>query len=411
MNESDAVVATALDYFEGWYDADLERVDRALHPELVKRSAAQAGDEDPSVTTKEAMLGFVRRGGGLKDRTEDRIEVEVMDIHHDIATAVVRSAQYREYIHLLRTPEGMADRQRVLAAHRSRGLAVRALGPDLKGYVESDGVRIHYEVTGDSGPTILLLPTWTIVHKRFWKAQVPYLSRHFRVLAYDGPGNGRSNRPARPGRLPPRRAGGPRPGGARRHRHRPRRGRRPLPGRRVGTAAGRRARRPGAGGDRRSARPLAISDGHSARVAAGNPAELPASRVPLVERDLKHWAKYDPAYWQEHHEDFLWFFFGMCFPEPHSTKQIEDCVSWGLDTSTSRCSPWRPRERAPGRQTIEEWCRAIARPVLAVHGSHDLISPPSRWPASGRADRRRERPARRAPGTSRSPATPCGSTC
>ena len=48
------------------------------------------------------------------------------------------------------------------------------------------------------GPTILLLPTWTIVHKRFWKAQVPYLSRHFRVVTYDGPGNGRSDRPLDP---------------------------------------------------------------------------------------------------------------------------------------------------------------------------------------------------------------------
>ena len=123
---------------------------------------------------------------------------------------------------------------------------------------------------------------------------------------------------------------------------------------------------------------LAISDGHSARVAAGDPADLPASRVPLVERDpLEHWAKYDPAYWQEHHEDFLWFFFGMCFPEPHSTKQIEDCVSWGLDTSPEVLAVETKGAR-PGRQTIEEWCRAITSPVLAVHGSHDLISPPSR---------------------------------
>ena len=72
---------------------------------------------------------------------------------------------------------------------------MRVLGPDSEGYVESDGVKIHYEVTGGDGPTILLLPTWTIVHKRFWKAQVPYLSRHFRVVSYDGPGNGRSDRP------------------------------------------------------------------------------------------------------------------------------------------------------------------------------------------------------------------------
>jgi hypothetical protein len=58
------------------------------------------------VTTKEMMLDFVRRGGGAEDKTDDPVEVTVVDIHHDIAAAVVRSAQYREYLHLLRTPDG-----------------------------------------------------------------------------------------------------------------------------------------------------------------------------------------------------------------------------------------------------------------------------------------------------------------
>ena len=106
MSEKDAIVATALDYFEGWYDADLDRVDRALHPQLVKRRPAEVGGGDPRVTTKQMMLDYVRKGGGAEDKTDDPIEVDVVDIHHDIATAVVRSAQYREYLHLLRTPDG-----------------------------------------------------------------------------------------------------------------------------------------------------------------------------------------------------------------------------------------------------------------------------------------------------------------
>src|SRR5918992_6180210 len=75
---------------------------------------------------------------------------------------------------------------------------MRARQADTEGFVEHLGVKIHFEVHGSGGPTILLLPTWTIVHKRLWKLQVPYLARHFRVVTYDGPGNGRSDRPITP---------------------------------------------------------------------------------------------------------------------------------------------------------------------------------------------------------------------
>ncbi len=106
MNDSEAVIQTVMEYFEGWYDADLARVGPVLHPQLVKRSAQQVGGENPSVTSKERFFELVRGGGGVQDKTDDPIEVTVVDIHRDIAAAVVRSAQYREYLHLLRTSEG-----------------------------------------------------------------------------------------------------------------------------------------------------------------------------------------------------------------------------------------------------------------------------------------------------------------
>ena len=71
----------------------------------------------------------------------------------------------------------------------------RALYPDESGHVERDGVRVFYEVYGDGEPTVLLLPTWSIIHSRHWKGQIPYLARHFRVVTFDGRGNGRSDRP------------------------------------------------------------------------------------------------------------------------------------------------------------------------------------------------------------------------
>src|SRR5690349_12050363 len=71
----------------------------------------------------------------------------------------------------------------------------RAAYPDQDGFIDRDGVRIFWERYGEGSPTFLLLPTWTIIHSRHWKAQIPYLARHFRVVTYDGRGNGRSGRP------------------------------------------------------------------------------------------------------------------------------------------------------------------------------------------------------------------------
>src|SRR5512132_2368894 len=73
---------------------------------------------------------------------------------------------------------------------------MRARYPDREGVIEHDGVPIFWELYGEGQRTVLLIPPWQIVHSRIWKAQVPYLARHFRVVTFDPPGNGRSGRPA-----------------------------------------------------------------------------------------------------------------------------------------------------------------------------------------------------------------------
>jgi hypothetical protein len=72
---------------------------------------------------------------------------------------------------------------------------MRAYQPASDGYAERGGVKLYYEVHGSGEPTVFLLPTWSIIHSRHWKMQIPYLARHCRVVTFDGRGNGRSDRP------------------------------------------------------------------------------------------------------------------------------------------------------------------------------------------------------------------------
>src|SRR5262245_57705727 len=75
----------------------------------------------------------------------------------------------------------------------------RARYPDEEGFVERDGVRIHWERYGTGGLPIVFVPTWSIITSRVWKAQIPYFARHHGVVTFDARGNGRSDRPTSDG--------------------------------------------------------------------------------------------------------------------------------------------------------------------------------------------------------------------
>lgn len=105
-----AVVATTLDYFNGWFDGDSQKIDRVLHPALAKRSLRQVDPDSDEVrtVTKTQMVAWTAEGEGKReDPGGDReIDVEVIDLYENIASVVVRSPVYREYLHLVRSNDG-----------------------------------------------------------------------------------------------------------------------------------------------------------------------------------------------------------------------------------------------------------------------------------------------------------------
>jgi pimeloyl-ACP methyl ester carboxylesterase len=248
----------------------------------------------------------------------------------------------------------------------------RARLPDASGLaVSADGVRIAWDLYGeDRTPTLVLLPASPIIHSRHWKAQVPYLSRHHRVVTFDGRGNGRSDRPVDPAAytdetyladieavmdatatdvavL-------------------------------VGLCADGvwRAIRLAAERAQRVAGIVAFAVGvprlsppHPFRVEHGFDDELP---------EYEGWALVNRHVWETDYPRFARFFFETITSEPHSTKAIEDAVGWALDGSAEAMLAEAETPFELSKDEIEEICRRVRCPMLLVHGTEDHCQPLAR---------------------------------
>jgi len=85
-------------------------MERALHPGLAKRSLGQIDPDSRELRshTKDRMVELTAAGHGKREDPggDRRIAIEIIDVYGNIATVVVRSPLYREYLHLVRTDDG-----------------------------------------------------------------------------------------------------------------------------------------------------------------------------------------------------------------------------------------------------------------------------------------------------------------
>jgi pimeloyl-ACP methyl ester carboxylesterase/predicted glycosyltransferase len=244
---------------------------------------------------------------------------------------------------------------------------VRALQPDIEGFIERDGVKVGYEVFGNGSPTLLLMPTWSIAPSRVWKAQVAYLARHHRVITIDPRGNGRSDRPTDPALM--------------------------ADGQFVDDSI---QVLDVTGTEQAVLVALSMGNTWALRLAADHPSRvlgwiaigpsisgLGARRPEDAEFDARFdqqlesptgWELYNRHEWLHHYRRFVEFFFHESLPEPHSTKQWEDIVGWAMDTDgETLVAKWDSPEDE--QRPIEEVCALVRCPVVVVHGTHDGIIP------------------------------------
>ena len=106
--DSAAIKATALDYIEGWYSGDGERMERALHPELAKRIVSQptqpGGRSRLDSQSAMTLVKNTRAGGGKRTPAEQQQkDVTILDIYENAASVKVVAGAWIDYLHVARS--------------------------------------------------------------------------------------------------------------------------------------------------------------------------------------------------------------------------------------------------------------------------------------------------------------------
>lgn len=239
----------------------------------------------------------------------------------------------------------------------------RARYPDSDGFVEDEaGVRVYYEVHGDSPDVVCLLQPWALLHRRSWRATLPYLARHFRVLAIDPRGNGRSDRP--------------------KHASAYSRAAHVADVIAVLDATGT-ERAMVVGASPRAALALALAAEHPERVRA---AVFITPQLWIEEGFAKPFVggerggyegmqKFSLHYWKQDYRGFVEWFARWTSPHPHSTRQIEVLVEQGLETDAETLIAATIGFEMYEREEALRFARGIRCPALVTQNGGQAMYP------------------------------------
>jgi hypothetical protein len=102
--DSAAIVQTSLDYIQGWYTGNAERMERALHPELAKRVVGPDRETGKAIVhnmTADQLVQGTRAGYGTQTPEDQRRdEVTILDIYGNAASVKVVARDWIDYLHI-----------------------------------------------------------------------------------------------------------------------------------------------------------------------------------------------------------------------------------------------------------------------------------------------------------------------
>jgi hypothetical protein len=101
--DREAIKATALDYIEGWYEGNAERMERALSPDLAKR-IVRTNDKGQSMLQQMSAMSLVqgvKRGGGKGTPADkQQKDVTILDVFGNAASVKIVASDWIDYLHL-----------------------------------------------------------------------------------------------------------------------------------------------------------------------------------------------------------------------------------------------------------------------------------------------------------------------
>jgi hypothetical protein len=104
-SDSAAVMATALDYIDGYYTSDGPRMARAVHPDVAKRIVREPDGPDSQLQHMTAtQLVEITAGGGARRIPGEarREDVEILDIYNNVASVRIDAGGWIDYLHVAR---------------------------------------------------------------------------------------------------------------------------------------------------------------------------------------------------------------------------------------------------------------------------------------------------------------------